>query len=367
MNKKYILIFSLLVIFIILGIYFTLFYKKNSQEVKNSSDNKIESGIFSKDNQKIFTNVLTGEEITALEEPEFIKNRPLAVMVNNAVPARPQVGLTEADIIYEIIAEGGITRFLAIYYSNLPEKVGPIRSTREYYLMIVKELGDAMLMHIGFSPQAREKIDTWKIRSLGLGGGPFYRDNFGDPSIATEHTAFANGKDLFKKGLDLGWSGKRPIESWKFKSSRSKNENLKKADYIEVNFWYKGEYSGIFKYNSSANNYTRYSGFDENDSPSLLKDRVSNKTIEVSNVIVMFANEVPIPNDDKNRLDYELIGQGKAYIFKDGILEKATWKKEDLEKRTKFYLVNGDEVEFNRGKTWVSIVPSRNIDQVIIK
>lgn len=98
-----------------------------------------------------------------------------------------------------------------------------------------------------------------------------------------------------------------------------------------------------------------------------LLDRVSKKEIEVSNLIVMFADEVPIPNDDKNRLDYKLIGEGSGFIFRDGTVDEVIWKKESIEKRTKFYLVNGEEVEFNRGKIWVSVVPSRNTNQVIIK
>ena len=288
-------------------------------------------------------------------------------MINNAVPARPQVGLKDADLIYEIIAEGGITRFLAFYYSKLPEKVGPIRSTREYYLQIVKETGDAMLMHIGFSPQAREKIDTWKVRSLGIGNAPFYRDSFGNQELAIEHTAFANGRELYKKGIELGWSGKTKFDSWKFKEDKEKSTELKKANYIEVNFWYKGEYSGIFKYDSANNKYIRFSGFDNEGNPSLLIDRVTKESILVSNVVVLFADEVPIPNDDKNRLDYKLLGEGKAFVFRDGTVQEGIWKKDKLTSRTKFYLVNGEELEFNRGKTWVSVVPSRNLEQVILR
>lgn len=364
MNKKYILIFLSLILFFGIGYYFLLRNQINDQKTIGNIKNNSVSAVIEKN---IYINEFTGEKIVSEFEPEFLKNRPLGVMVNNALPARPQVGLNEADLIYEVIAEGGITRFLAIYYSNLPEIVGPIRSTREYYLQIVKETGDAMLMHIGFSPQAREKIDTWNIRSLGIGGGQFYRDNFGNDQLATEHTAFANGKELFQKGLSLGWSGKSKMDTWKFKNDVEKTENLNSINYIEINFWYKGDYSGIFKYDSSENKYTRYSGFDEKDEPVLLLDRVTNKKILVSNVIVMFADEFPIPNDDKNRLDYKLIGEGKAYVLRDGKLSESVWKKNSLNDRTKFYLANGEEVEFNRGKTWISIVPSRNVDQVILK
>jgi hypothetical protein len=364
MNKKYILIFLFLALILIFVSYFVF---KPNQANKEFESNIKNSNVIKEVEKKFYINELTGEKIYSEVEPEFLKNRPLAVMVNNALPARPQVGLTEADLIYEVIAEGGITRFLAFYYSSLPEKVGPIRSTREYYLQTVKETGDAMLMHIGFSPQAREKIDVWNIRSLGIGGGQFYRDNFGNSEIATEHTAFANGKDLLKHGLSLGWSGKTKMEVWKFNEDKTKTSEQKNANYIEINFWYKGDYSGIFKYDSTENKYVRYSGFDEKDEPILLKDRVNGKNVLVSNLIVMFAEEFPIPNDDKNRLDYKLIGEGKAYVFKDGKVLDVVWKKNSLSSRTKFYLVNGEEVEFNRGKSWISIVPSRNIEQVILK
>ena len=91
------------------------------------------------------------------------------------------------------------------------------------------------------------------------------------------------------------------------------------------------------------------------------------KTVNVKNVVVQFAEEKPIENDDKNRLDYVLIGQGEALYFFDGKIQKGIWKKESLESRTKFYLENNQEVEFNRGKFWISVVPSRNKDLVVYK
>jgi hypothetical protein len=120
------------------------------------------------------TNDLTGEKFTEAEAGSWVNERPLGVMINNHVDARPQSGLIYADLVYEIVAEGGITRFLAFYLTNTPEKIGPVRSTREYYLVLVKELSDAMIMHIGYSPQALEAIDTWPVRSLFRGGCESY-------------------------------------------------------------------------------------------------------------------------------------------------------------------------------------------------
>jgi hypothetical protein len=364
MNKKYILFLLIVLPILFISIYFFQESKKSTLSVTDSKDVNVNNSIV-----KTYTylNPLNGEMYQTETEPAFLKNRPLGVMVNNALPARPQVGLESADLVYEIIAEGGITRFLAFFLSDLPETVGPIRSTREYYLTLVKEIGDAMVMHIGFSPQARQRIDDWKVRSLGLGGASFYRDSFGDSSLATEHTAFANANDLLAAGEKLGWGGSRKFDSWKFKEDRGKTSNLTSAQYLEISFWYKGDYTGIFKYNESENTYQRFSGFDNNENPILLKNRKNLKTVNVKNVIVQFAEEKPIENDDKNRLDYILIGQGEALFFLDGKVQKGTWKKESLESRTKFYLENNEEVEFNRGKIWVSVVPSRNKDLVVYK
>lgn len=358
MNKKYILIFILIASFT--ALFFLAFnYISPKNELIETIRN---TQVFETKEQKFYENPINGIKYFTDTEPEFLKNRPLAVMINNATPARPQSGLYKADITYEIVAEGGITRFLSVFYSDLPDKVGPIRSVREYYLPIVKELGDAMFMHIGFSPQAQVKINEWAVRSLAFGGASFYRDNGGNSLIATEHTAFASAKELFQTGLKLGWGGKKEFSSWKFKED-SLDINKITAKNIKIDFWFEGDYTAYFEFDPKTNEYVRFSGKTGNSYNKLL-DRETRSEIRVKNLIVQFAPEVPIPNDDKGRLDYELIGKGKAVIFMDGILKNATWEKKSLNDRTFFYLENGDQVEFNRGKIWVSVVPSRNEKQV---
>jgi hypothetical protein len=359
MNKKYILLGI-----IFGGFVFTIYYflVNKNENLNNESLTTNINKLVSSDNRKKFENPLNGEIILSETKPEFLNRKPLAIMINNATPARPQAGLTKADIVYEIVAEGGITRFLAVYLSELPEKVGPIRSVREYYLVIVKELGDSMLMHIGYSPQARQKIDEWEILSLGLSGADFYRDNRGNPSVATEHTAFANGKDLYTFGEALKFNNLKEFQTWRY-SENLKYTDLNNANYLKIDFWYEGDYSAIFKYDSNKDEYIRFSGV-ENNQPQLLIDDLSKSEVRVKNVVVQFANEVPIPNDDKGRLDYELVGEGNALIFRNGKVIPAKWKKTNLYARTLFYDLKGSEIEFNRGKIWVSIVPSRNENQV---
>jgi hypothetical protein len=361
MNKKYILLLVLLIL--CFGSYFYYFNFQNKTNLNipsnENNDNPIQNFF---ESRKKFENPLTGEIIFSESRPEFLDNKPLAVMVNNATPARPQAGLTKADLVYEIVAEGGITRFLAVYLSELPERVGPIRSVREYYLVLVKELGDAMLMHIGYSPQALKKISDWNILSLGLSGADFYRDNRGNIEVATEHTAFASGKDLFTFGKAINFNNVKEIQPWKFNEKTTNNVNGA-ASLIKVDFWYEGEYSAVFKYDISKNEYIRYSGVVDN-TPQILIDDLTKTEVRVKNLIIQFADEVPIPNDDKGRLDYVLLGEGDAIIFRDGKFINSKWKKTSLTERTVFYDLQGKEIEFNRGKIWVSVVPSRNVNQV---
>lgn len=317
--------------------------------------------------EKNIQNPLTGIMYTEADAKSWLDTRPLAVMVNNHPDAKPQSGLIDADLVYEIVAEGGITRFLSFYLTKTPIKIGPVRSTREYYLVLVKELGDAMLMHIGYSPQALAAIESWPVRSLARGGATFWRDS--SLNVATEHTAYVNGQDLRKKADELGWQGVGKFDMWKFKDStstatRSNEVPLKKAAKINVDFWYKGDFSVTWEHDVATNTYKRFLGYDDKGVPKPHIDRETKEQIKVKNVIVQFADETSITGDDKNRLTYQLLGSGSGLIFFDGKVITVTWSKADRDTRTKFYDQNGQEIEFNRGNFWISIVPDRNVDQV---
>lgn len=360
-NFSPVLLGILVAILIGLGVWFVKFRNNGSSEVLNPISN-------SNNSQQVeatkITNPLTGEKYPE-DAADWVDERPFGVMVNNHLDARPQSGLIYADIVYEVVAEGGITRFLAFFNTNTPEKIGPVRSIREYYLVLVKELGDAMIMHIGWSPQALTAIETWPVRSLARGGAQFWRDETLD--VAIEHTAYVNGKDLRILGNDLGWGGQREVRPWLFKDDTNKYSASVSATEITLDFWYHGDYSGYFKYDAGSNKYLRSSGFDANDQPIPLYDRESKEQVKVDNLIVQFATESSITGDEKNRLEYNLEGSGEALIFIDGKVVNATWSKASRDDRTLFYDLNGKEMEFNRGKFWIAIVPDRNVDQVVYK
>ncbi len=308
-------------------------------------------------------NPITGELYSEKNTPPWINNRPLGVMINNHPDARPQSGLIDADLVYEMVAEGGITRYLGFFLSKTPEKIGPVRSIREYYLMLVKEMGDAEVMHIGFSPQALQAIESWPVRSLARAGATFWRDN--PNNVATEHTAYVNGVDLRAVGDKAGWGGiHEEFTSWLFKDNPTLYGTAKPATSISIDFWSKGDFSVNWKYDPATGYYQRFLGFDSAGNSIPHVDRETKQQLKAKNVIVQFAVETSIPNDEKHRLDYTLVGSGKAIIFIDGKAVDATWSKAGRDERTKFYDMNGKEIQFNRGNFWIDIVPDRNIDQV---
>jgi len=348
-----------------LGVWFFVLRQSSFQILsplsQNKNKNAIAGGSAPVDATKIM-NPLTGM-LFPENAAAWVNNRPLGVMVNNHVDARPQSGLIYADVVYEVIAEGGITRFLAFFDTNTPEKIGPVRSIREYFLVLVKEMGDAMVMHIGYSPQALLDIEQWPVRSLARGGATFWRDE--TLNVAIEHTAYVNGKDLRTLGSSLGWDGLHSFTPWKFKDDPAKYSTSPAASEVTIDFWTHGDYTAYFKYDSSTNSYLRFSGVDANDKPIALLDRETKQQVAVQNLIVEFATETSIPGDEKNRLDYQLVGSGEALVFIDGHVVKATWSKASRDARAMFYDMNGNEIEFNRGKFWISIVPDRNVKQVV--
>jgi hypothetical protein len=358
----------LLIIFLIIAILFSLWlFLVKSGKLKRNVVSPFSEGDVEFSGSKIMSD-LTGVLYPEEEVGSWVNERPFGVMINNHVDARPQSGLIYADLVYEIVAEGGITRFLAFFLTNTPEKIGPVRSTREYYLVLVKELSDAMIMHIGWSPQALTAIETWPVRSLQRGGCEFmegctWRDN--PRNVAIEHTAYVDGTKLRELGQELGWEGKGDITLYKFKDDEGVYVDKTLVNKISIDFWTKGAYSSVFQYNPDNNTYLKFTGYDTEGNPIPHKDQETEEQVEVKNLIVQFVPESSIAGDDKGRLDYQLIGSGQALVFLDGKVIDATWSKSSRDDRTMFYDTDGNEMQFNRGKFWIAIVPDRNVDQVV--
>lgn len=332
---------------------------------------------------------LNGKMFTKGEKEIWEGRRPLGIMIENHAEARPQSGLSRADIIYEAVAEGGITRFLAIYFcggSAQDVLVGPVRSARIYYLDFISEYGDSPLyVHVGgannfsgsgethLKARALEKIADlgWRLyndidhASIGArestftdGSLTFWRDYERLPGVATEHTMYsttdklwwiAEGRGLTQKDED-GKQWDKNFVSWEFKKEADSGERGDVGN-IQFNFWNYEGYGVNWRYDRENNRYLRFNNGQAH------KDLNNDEQLTAKVVVVQFMSETG-PIDQNKHLLYATTGTGKAIVFQDGQAIKANWSKRDREARTKFTDSQGREIEFNPGVIWLEIVPA---------
>ncbi len=317
---------------------------------------------------------INGEMLTRSERERWEKRRPLGVMVENHVEARPQSGLSSADVIYEAVAEGGITRFLAIFYCHDAPYVGPVRSARVYFITLLRGYGTRPLYaHVGGANREGPADALGMIEKIGWAGYndlnqfsvpfPYYwRDYERLKGRVTEHTVYTSTGKLWKfakeeRGLtDIDKKGvlwSKGFERWEFEDDApmAKRGNI---DKISFGFWTKfaNNYHVTWLYDLKSNTYKRMNG----GKPHL--DRNNYKQLQAKDVIIVFSKESPA-NDGYPHLLYKLIGTGKALVFKNGKVIKGRWVKESPTSRMQFY--EGDKkIKLVRGKVFVEILPLGN-------
>jgi hypothetical protein len=264
-----------------------------------------------------------------------------AIMIDNHVDARPEAGLDKAGLVFEAEAEGGITRYLAFFPTNmLVEKIGPVRSARPYFIDWANEF-NALYVHVGGSPAALAKLideDFFDINEF-FNGGYFWRD----ATRVAPHNVFTSSL-LLNNYINKQNENREAFLPWKFKEDA---DLAMRPDFenIEIDFLLAG-YDVAWKYDKINNTFIRYIA----GSPQKTE---SNDFITAKNVAIMYVVSEAI--DDKLRLEMQNIGNGKAIVCRDGRCQGGTWQKPSKEERTRFYS-SGQEVDFNRGTTWIEVV-----------
>lgn len=302
------------------------------------------------------------------------KHRPLGVMIENHKDARPQSGLSYADVIYEAVAEGGITRFLAVYYCQDAGIIGPVRSARTYFLDYISEYGDFPLYaHVGGAntPGPADSLSQiekygWSgyndLNQFSIGFPVFWRDydRIGR-TVETEHTMYSTTTKLWtlaeKRGLtnvdkkQKAWD--KDFVSYKFKEDI---DVAKRPDgqAISFDFW-KGysQYSVKWDYDRNNNVYLRSSGGEKH------LDYDNDRQLQAKNLVLLFVNEQTADDgyEDNAHLLYDNEGRGKALIFMDGAQTVGSWSKAGRTDRTIIKDNFGNEIEFNSGVMWFEILP----------
>lgn len=380
LTKKTLLILSvvLLVVSTAASYYYFGYYVKNKaslEEYQASLSEDVDGEL--NGGPKTEECPLNGRLYTKAQRSLWEKRRPMGVMIENHLDARPQSGLSNADVIYEAVAEGGITRFLTMYYCLDSKTIGPVRSARIYYITLLRGYGsNPLYAHVGGANTPGPADALGEIRDLGWDGYNdlnqfavpypyYYRDYERLPNRATEHTMYAATSKLWKyakKERDLSSVDKRGakwdkgFKPWKFKDD-AKASSRGSVAKISFPFWsqFGGDYSVVWKYDKEKNVYLRENG----GTPFI--DKNTGKTHASKSIVIVFADESPA-NDGYpgGHMLYDLVGSGEGLIFQDGKSAKITWKKPKEDQMMRFYDESGQEVSLVRGQIFVEILPTGN-------
>jgi len=280
---------------------------------------------------------------------ESVNQRPVtAVMVENSLDARPQSGLSQAGVVFEAVAEGGVTRFMALYQDTTPTDVGPIRSARPYYISWA--LGfDAAYAHVGGSDEALADIKAWSVHDMNqfYNGSYYHRVN----TRAAPHNVYTGIDTLNKleaaKGYTSTFTG----------FPRGKEAASTPPTATSLDFRLSGPiYDPHYDYNPATNSY------DRSEAGEPQTDAATGKQLSPKVVIAMVVplGRGALDSSGAYYSDYATIGSGQAYIFQNGTLTTGTWAKSSNTAQLTFTDAAGQAIPLNRGQTWISAVSGTN-------
>jgi len=301
--------------------------------------------------------VLTG----LLIHEDYATRRPLAVVTNNIRQALPQSGIASADIIYEVLAEGDVTRLIAIYQSYFPEKIGSVRSARDYFIDLAFN-HDAIFVYHGSSPSGGARIRSTGITNLDGGrleGQVFWRDrtypnwarNTGTRSM--EHSSYT-GRAQIKAHIESqeirDIMNDNPAYGFSFGERPEVIESLGDAHRVVVPF---------------SQNYTRTFIFDEEESIYLVQNRdgahmdaETEEQVAVSNILIQLTQMNVIAGDADGRRNVHTVGEGRGYLVMGGEHFPVLWEKTSHATPTIWTFENGSPLTLTPGTTWVCVFQS---------
>jgi hypothetical protein len=300
---------------------------------------------------------LTGLKVT---DPSVLERRPLAVKVSNA-PAvvRPQAGLSSADLVFEHYAEGGVTRFTAVFLGNDAPRIGSIRSGRLIDLEI-PAFTDALFAYSGSSGGVKERIiasDLYQDGRIvspdfGVGEPVFFR--VPETGKAFEHTLFTSTDTLWSLADDRDLNTRQDLSGLAFSQmplSEGQPANSTEFAYLS------GIASAEWTYDSDLNLYRR----------SVLgqahTDALTGKQLTAANVIVLYANHVDttiledLVGGGHYSIEIQLWGEGPAQIIRDGEVFDGIWKRWARQDMLSFFDKAGNPLPLKPGNSWFQVVP----------
>ena len=301
-------------------------------------------------------NPLTG---LRLEDPSPLDRIPVAIKVSNSPEVRPQSGLGSADLVFEHFAEGGITRYTAVFYGASPEMVGSVRSGRLIDLE-VPAMYQAIFGYSGSSAGVKERIrnsdlfpDRIAAPDFGVGEPYFYR--VPQEGKAFEHTLFSDPEVLRELASERGIDG-RPDFGSQMSFSEATPAGGEPVTYFEVNYL-TGTCTGEWEYLPESATWGR------SIAGTAHTDALTGRRVTAANILVVFANHVytDILEDTWGgghmSIEVQVWGQGSALLFRDGQMFSGLWQREARDDMLTFYYGDGSSLPLKPGNSWIQLVP----------
>ena len=309
--------------------------KKNNQTEEtsaNKEDNVLTAGVEEK-KVKIFNG----------------NDRPIVVMIDNHNQAWPQAGLNKAYLVYEAIVEGGETRLMALFKGVTVDKIGPVRSSRHYFLDYAME-NDAIYAHFGWSPQAQSDITKYSIDNInGIteSESTFWRVK----DKAAPHNAVTSTEALLKAAKSKGYkttSDKKSVLNY-----TTDEVNLEDGQgATSVTIPHSTLQTVKYEYDEQNQVYKRYAR------KKAQTDWDTGNSITTKNIIITFCDNYTLPDsEDKGRQGLKNTGTFDGYYITNGKAIKIKCIKEARNTQTKYQDLQGNEIKVNDGNTWINICP----------
>ncbi len=296
----------------------------------------------------VYRNPLTGLQV----EKDLSGNRPYAVMLNNIMEAQPQCGIGSADIIYEVLAEGGITRMLALYQDiGKAGKIGSVRSTRSYFLDLA-ESHDAILIHAGASVYAYDALEVRPIIHVDgiYNSSIFYRDE-NRMSFGYEHSLFTDGK-LVAENISKSVKQLQHKNGYICNMRFGKPSSEKGLPAKSVTVEFSGYKTGRFDYKDDGLYYITQYG-------EPYRDGNTGKQMAVKNLLVLYAEHSPVSKDDPKHLDIDLVGSGAGIYACSGKYVDIIWTRDRCDSQFVYKLKDGSDLTFSPGTSYINILSTK--------
>ncbi|MDQ1004339.1 hypothetical protein QFZ28_004879 [Neobacillus niacini] len=285
--------------------------------------------------------------LTGLGSEIETDGRAVAVMINNHPKARPQSGLHKADVVYELLAEGDVTRFLAVFQSEKPDKMGPVRSARDYYIDLAKGL-DALFIAHGYSEEARELLESDFVDNLNgmvYDGTLFKRASFRE----APHNSYITYGNVLKGAKEKKYSMNQSPPAFQFLSEEdSKSVTGNNAISVKISYSASGVFNSTYEYDELVGKYKRYSDGDQTT------DYETKEPILLDNLFIIETTHQVI--DEAAHKEIDLQSGGSGYLVQKGKAMEVEWKNDN---GLLVPIRNGEVVPFVQGKTWVNVIPTK--------